>query len=98
MPVLHPGGLSAYSCGPVRGHREVPAEPVEHDLLLKTLVRAAFTLKHPTLVATEEARRWRLVNPLDSHAMLVAGFVRVDVDDSGAWHPVWRHETDGAMS
>ncbi|MGH3715090.1 MAG: hypothetical protein ACRDT4_16740 [Micromonosporaceae bacterium] len=66
---------------------------MERDLLLKVLVRAAFVFKRPRLVTAEERRRWEHTNPLDSHAMLVAGFSRVDVDDAGAWHPQWRHET-----
>lgn len=94
MPVLHPDGLRAHSCGSACGHRDLPAVPAEQDLLLKALVRAAFVLKRPALVSRAEVRRWQLVDPLRSHAMLTAGFVRVDVDDSGECRPVWRHETD----
>lgn len=98
VPVLHPGGLRAYSCGLACGHCVVPAVPVEQDLLLRVLVRAAFALKRPTLVSAEEAHRWQGVDPLDSHAMLVAGFAHVDVDDCGEWAPAWRHETVGDQS
>lgn len=65
---------------------------VDQDLLLKVLVRAAFALKWPTLVADTELRRWQLIDPLDSRAMLIAGFITVHVDDTGNWHPVWRHQ------
>lgn len=98
VPVLHSGGLRAYSCGSMCPHDDVAAVPVEQDLLLKALVRAAFAVKHPALVSADEARRWSLANPLDSHAMLVAGFARVNVNDLGAWEPVWRHESGGGQS
>ncbi len=95
---MHPAGRRAYSCGPTCGHRDLYAEPVEQDLLLKALVRAAFALKHPALVSPEEARRWGAVNPLDPHAMLAAGFVHVDVDHTGRCRPAWRHESDRSRS
>ncbi|MGH3712945.1 MAG: hypothetical protein ACRDT4_05715 [Micromonosporaceae bacterium] len=70
----------------------MPAEPVERELLLKVLVRAATALKHPGLVSIDEAQRWRLTNPLDSRAMPLAGLVRAEVGDEGDCRPVWRHE------
>ncbi|MGH3713201.1 MAG: hypothetical protein ACRDT4_07025 [Micromonosporaceae bacterium] len=92
MPVLYQNGLRVYSCGRGCGQTDVPAEPAEQELLLLVLVRAASASKHPDLVSTEETRRWRLTNPLDSHAMLLAGLVRADVSDGGVLLPVWRHE------
>lgn len=70
----------------------MPAKPVERDLLLRVLVRAAFALKRPTLVSREERWQWQHTNPLDSHAMLLAAFIRVEVDEHGDWEPTWRHE------
>ncbi|MGH3646284.1 MAG: hypothetical protein ACRDTM_03775 [Micromonosporaceae bacterium] len=96
VPVLHADGRRVYSSGTACGLVDVPAVPIEQDLLLKVLVRAAYALKRPGLVTPEERHRWHLVNPLDSHAMLVAGFVRVDVDDRGEWLPVWRHELEAS--
>jgi len=96
VPVQDPDGQRAYGCGSGCGHADVPAEPVERDLLLKVLVRAAFAFKRPALVSAEELHRWQGVNPLDSHAMLVTGFVRVDIDQRGHWHPAWRHEAGHA--
>lgn len=92
VPLLHPSGLRAYSCGRGCGHSDIRAEPAEQELLVKVLVRAAAASKHPELVSADETRRWRLTNPLDSHAMLRAGLVRADVGDAGELCPVWRHE------
>ncbi|MGH3712667.1 MAG: hypothetical protein ACRDT4_04290 [Micromonosporaceae bacterium] len=96
MAVQRLDGFRRYSCGSVGGHADVPAKPIERDLLLKALVRAAFALKRPALVSHEERLRWRHTNPLDSHAMLVAAFVRVEIDERGDWHPAWRHEVEPA--
>ncbi len=61
VPVNHPDGSRAYSCGTGCGHADVLARPMERDLLLKVLVRAAFVMKRPMLVAAEERRRWERV-------------------------------------
>ncbi|MGH3729331.1 MAG: hypothetical protein ACRDTU_11345 [Micromonosporaceae bacterium] len=94
VPIQHLDGSRAYSCGLTCGHPDVAAEPIERDLLLKVLVRAAFALKQPALVSRAERQTWWYTNPLDSHRMLAAAFVRVEVDPGGGWQPTWRHEAE----